>query len=199
MSSVLKQTHYTDEEYLTLERGASYKSEFHNGQIFAMNGASREHNLITVNIARELSVQLKKRNCEAYMNDMRVKAAEASSYHYPDIVVVCGTPQFEDTQVDTLLNPTVLIEVLSPSTEAYDRGGKFAHYRKIATLREYLLVTQDQPRIERYMRQGDVWILTEAVGLEASMALESMDCVLSLREVYDKVLDDAANNQETEL
>ena len=124
---------------------------------------------------------------------MRVKATEANSYHYPDIAVVCGTPQFEDSHVDTLLNPTLLIEVLSPSTEAYDRGGKFAHYRKISTLREYLLVTQDQPSIERYLRQGDVWILTEAVGLDATMPLESIDCVLSLREVYDKVLDGEVN------
>ena len=125
---------------------------------------------------------------------MRVKAVEAPSYHYPDITVVCGTPQFEDAQVDTLLNPTLLIEVLSPSTEAYDRGGKFARYRKIPTLREYLLVTQDQPSIERYQRQGEVWILSEAVGLEASVPLESIDCILSLSEVYDKVLDDGDNN-----
>ena len=194
MSAVLTQTQYTAEEYLTLERSASYKSEFHDGKIYAMTGASRKHNLITVNIAGELRSQLKKRPCEAYMNDMRVKAAEARSYHYPDIVVVCGTPQFEDAFVDTLLNPTLLIEVLSPSTEAYDRGGKFSHYRKIATLREYLLVSQDQASIERYIRQGDVWILTEAVGLEASIPLESIDCILSLREVYDKVLDDADNS-----
>lgn len=189
MSAVLTQTHYTAEEYLTLERSAPCKSEFHDGQIHAMTGASRKHNLITFNIARELSTQLKKRPCEAYGSDMRVKAAEARSYHYPDIVVACGTPQFEDTHVDTLLNPTLLLEVLSPSTEAYDRGGKFAHYRKIPTLCEYLLVAQDQPSIERYRRQGDVWILTEAVGLDAAMPLESIDCVLSLREVYDKVLD----------
>ncbi len=194
MSAVLTQTRYTAEEYLTLERSASCKSEFHDGQIYAMTGASRRHNLITVNIARELSVQLKKRPCEAYINDMRVKVAEARSYHYPDIVVVCGTPQFEDAHVDTLLNPTLLIEVLSSSTEAYDRGGKFAHYRKIPTLREYLLVTQDQPSIERYQRQGDVWILSEAVGLDAAVSLESIDCVLSLSEVYDKVLDDSDNN-----
>ena len=194
MSAVLTQTHYTAEEYLSLERSASSKSEFHDGQLFAMTGASREHNLITVNIAGELRGQLKTRPCEAYINDMRVKAAEARSYHYPDIVVVCGTPQFEDAQVDTLLNPTLLIEVLSPSTDAYDRGGKFAHYRKIPTVREYLLVTQDQPSIERYLRQGDVWILSEAVGLEASVPLESIDCVLSLREVYDKVLDDVGNS-----
>jgi len=191
MSAVLTQTHYTAEEYLTLERSASCKSEFHDGQIFAMTGASRVHNLVSGNIYRELSLQLKKRPCEAYINDMRVKAVEANSYHYPDIIVACGTPQFEDSQVDTLLNPTLLIEVLSPSTEAYDRGGKFAHYRKIPTLREYLLVTQDQPTIERYVRQGDVWILTDATGLEASVPLESIECVLSLRDVYDKVLDDA--------
>jgi Uma2 family endonuclease len=194
MSAVLEQTHYTAEEYLTLERSASCKSEFHDGQIYAMTGASRKHNLITVNIGRELSQQLKKRPCEAYSSDMRVKAAEARSYHYPDIAVVCGKPQFEDSHVDTLLNPTLLIEVLSPSTEAYDRGGKFAHYRKIATLREYLLVSQDLPNIERYVRQGDVWILTEAVGLEASMPLESIDCILRLGEVYDKVLENVAND-----
>ncbi|MDD5579804.1 MAG: Uma2 family endonuclease [Methylobacter sp.] len=191
MSSILTQTRYTAEDYLTLERSASCKSEFHDGEIYAMTGASRKHNLITVNIAGELRSQLKKRPCEAYINDMRVKAAEARSYHYPDIVVVCGTPQFEDAHVDTLLNPALLIEVLSPSTEAYDRGGKFAHYRKIPTLLEYLLVSQDQPSIERYMRQGDVWILTEAVGLEASVPLESIDCILSLREIYDKVPDEA--------
>ena len=136
MSAVLEQTHYTAEEYLRLERSALYKSEFHDGQIHAMTGASRKHNLITVNVVGELRSQLKKRPCEAYINDMRVKAVEAPSYHYPDITVVCGTPQFEDAQVDTLLNPTLLIEVLSPSTEAYDRGGKFAHYRKIGTLLE---------------------------------------------------------------
>jgi Uma2 family endonuclease len=199
MSAVLSQSHHTDEEYLTRERSATYKSEFHDGQIYAMTGASRKHNLVSGNIYRELSAQLKRRPCEAYVNDMRVKAVKAHNYYYPDIAVVCGTPQFEDAQLDTLLNPTVLIEVLSPSTEAYDRGGKFAHYRKITTLREYLLVAQDQSSIERYMRQGDVWILTEAVGLDASMPLESIDCILSLREVYDKVLEDVATDQEAVL
>lgn len=190
MPALLTKTHYTVEDYLTLERSASYKSEYRDGQIYAMTSASRKHNLVSGNIYRELSLQLIKRPCEAYINDMRVKAAEASSYHYPDVAVVCGTPQFEDAQVDTLLNPTLLIEVLSPSTEAYDRGSKFAHYRKIASLREYLLVAQDQPNIERYVRQGDVWILSEVTGIEAAMSLDSIDCVLSLREVYDKVVVD---------
>lgn len=191
MSAVLMPNRYTAEEYLALERSATYKSEFHNGQIYAMTGASREHNLVSGNIYRELSLQLKKRPCEAYVNDMRVKAVEARSYHYPDIAVVCATPQFEDAHGDTLLNPTLLIEVLSSSTEAYDRGGKFAHYRKIPSLREYLLVSQDQAHIERYLRQNDAWVLSEALGVEATMRLESIDCVLSLREVYDKVLGDA--------
>lgn len=198
MSSVIKQKYYTAEDYLTLERNALYKSEFHNGEIFAMTGASRKHNLIAFNIAGELRAQLKNRPCEAYIADMRVKATKAHSYHYPDIAVVCGTPQFEDAHVDTLLNPTLLIEVLSPSTEAYDRGGKFAHYRKIASLCEYLLVTQDQPSIERYLRQGEVWILSEAVDIGASVSLESIGCTLSLREVYDKVLDDADESAEAE-
>jgi Uma2 family endonuclease len=198
MSTVFKKIHYTAEEYLTLERNTLYKSEFHDGEIFAMTGASRTHNLIAFNIARELGLQLKNRPCEAYIADMRVKAAKARSYHYPDIAVVCGTPEFEDAHVDTLLNPTLLIEVLSPSTEAYDRGGKFAHYRKITSLCEYVLVTQDQFSVERYVRQGDVWILTEAVDIEATVTLDSIGCSLKLREVYDKVLDEVDQNLEIE-
>jgi len=198
VSTVFKKIHCTAEEYLTLERNTLYKSEFHDGEIFAMTGASRTHNLIAFNIARELGLQLKNRPCEAYIADMRVKAAKARSYHYPDIAIVCGTPEFEDAHVDTLLNPTLLIEVLSPSTEAYDRGGKFAHYRKIASLCEYVLVTQDQFSVERYVRQGDVWILTEAVDIEATVTLESIGCSLKLREVYDKVLDEVDQNLEIE-
>ena len=194
MSALLTKMHYTVEDYLKQERSASYKSEYRDGQIYAMTGASRKHNLVSGNIYRELSLQLKKRPCEAYINDMRVKAVEASSYHYPDVAVVCGTPQFEDTQVDTLLNPTLLIEVLSPSTEAYDRGSKFAHYRKINSLQEYLLVSQEQPSIERYVRRGDVWILSEVTGIEALMTLESIDCIVSLREIYDKVMNDIDDN-----
>jgi len=189
MSAVVAQNLHSREEYLVLERSASVKSEFHDGHIYAMTGASREHNLIAVNIARELSLQLKGRPCEAYVNDMRIKAAEARSYHYPDVVVVCEKPQFEDQQADSLLNPTVVIEVLSPSTEAYDRGEKFAHYRKIISLREYLLVSQDKPLIERFVREGDRWVLTEAEGLDGLLPLESIGCSLALREVYDKVLE----------
>ncbi len=190
MSAIPSPKTYTAEEYLALERSSlESKCEFVDGQIFAMTGASREHNLIAVNIAGELRNQLKGRPCEAYLNDMRVKAAKAKGYYYPDIAVVCGQPTFEDGQMDTLLNPAVLVEILSPSTEAYDRGDKFAAYRKIESLREYLLVAQDKPRIERYVRQGDAWVLTEISGLDGAVGLETIGCVLALREVYDRVLD----------
>ena len=188
MSAIPAQKTFTAEEYLALERSAlETKCEFVDGQIYAMVGATREHNLIGVNIAAELRSQLKSRPCEAYANDMRVKAAEAKGYHYPDLAVVCGKPEFEDSHGDTLLNPTVLVEILSSSTEAYDRGGKFAAYRKIPSLREYLLVSQDQPLIERYAKQGEAWVLTETEGLEGVVKVDAIDCILAMREVYDKL------------
>ncbi|PZN80965.1 MAG: hypothetical protein DM484_09155 [Candidatus Methylumidiphilus alinenensis] len=188
MSAIPAKKTYTVEEYLAMERSSlEGKCEFVDGQIFAMVGASREHNLIGVNIASELRTQLKDRPCETYANDMRVKAAEAKGYHYPDIVVVCGKPEFEDGHLDTLLNPTVLVEILSPSTEAYDRGGKFAAYRKIQSLHEYLLVSQAEPFIERYVRQGEAWVLTETAGLEGLVNLDSIGCVLAMNEVYYSV------------
>lgn len=188
MSAVISDQTYSPEAYLALERAAAFKSEFHDGHIYAMTGASREHNLVSVNICRELSLRLKDRPCEVYINDMRARAAESRDYFYPDVVLVCDQPEFEDEKLDILLNPSLLIEVLSPSTEAYDRGGTFARYRKIPSVREYLLVSQDQARIERYVRQGDHWLMTETVGLEASMVLETVECTLALGEVYDKVL-----------
>ena len=188
MSAIPAKKTLTVEEYLAMERSSQEgKCEFVDGQIFAMVGASREHNLIGVNITRELSNQLKGKPCEAYANDMRVKAAEAKGYHYPDIVVVCGKPEFEGGHLDTLLNPTVLIEILSSSTEAYDRGGKFAAYRKIQSLHEYLLVSQEEPFIERYVRKGEAWVLTETAGLDGLVNLDSIGCFLALNEVYFSV------------
>ena len=188
MSAIPAQKTLTAEEYLALERSArETKCEFVDGQIYAMVGATREHNLIGVNIAAELRSQLIARPCEAYANDMRVKAAKAEGYHYPDIVVVCGKPEFEDGHLDTLLNPTVLVEILSSSTEAYDRGDKFAAYRKIQSLHEYLLVSQDKPLIERYVRQGDAWVLTETAGFDDAVNLDAVGCVLAMNEVYYSV------------
>ncbi len=180
----------TSEEYLAIERTAPEKSEFFNGEMFPMAGASREHNLIATNVSRELSTQLKRKPCEVYASDMRVKVSETGLYAYPDVVVVCGEAQVEDLKGDTLLNPTLIVEVLSPTTEAEDRGNKFAHYRRLASLREFVLIAQDRPRVERYVRQaeGDEWLLTEFSGLEATVSLPEIGCELALAEVYDKVV-----------
>lgn len=185
--STVAQQRYTPEEYLALERKAEYKSEYVNGRIYAMTGASREHNLIAGNVFARLHARLRGRPCEVYMSDMRVKVSPTGAYHYPDVVAVCGAPRFEDSHVDTLLNPTVIVEVLSPSTEAYDRGEKFAHYRRLETLAEYVLVAQDKLRVEHYQRDGERWVLTEISGLEGVLSLPTVGCEIPLREIYERV------------
>ena len=187
MSPAVVQPRYTPEQYLTLERRADYKSEYINGHIIAMAGASRRHNLIAGNLYREVSQQLRGRPCEAYINDMRVKVRRTSLYAYPDVVMVCGEIHFEDAANDTLLNPTAIVEVLSASTEAYDRGEKFAHYRRLESLQEYLLVAQDKFRIEHYVRQGAKWVLSEVNDLHETVYLAAVDCSIGLQDIYDKV------------
>jgi Uma2 family endonuclease len=181
-------THLTPEEYLAIERRAEYKSEYIDGEIIAMTGASRRHNLIAVNITREISQQLKGRRCEGYGSDMRVRVPSTRLYTYPDVVVVCGEPEFEDDFVDTLLNPTLIVGALSESTELYDRGKKFGFYRTIESLAEYLLVAQDECRVEQYVKQPDGrWLLSDYRAPEEVVELGSIQCRLALREVYDKV------------
>lgn len=178
----------TPAEYLALERQAEYKSEYYDGEIFAMTGASRKHNLIALNIGAELRDQLKGRQCETYANDMRVNVPATGLYTYPDVVVVCGTAQFEDEHLDTLLNPVLIVEVLSKSTARYDRSGKFSDYRSISSFAEYLLVAQDECRVEHYARQPDGrWLLTEHRALADVIQLNSIQCSLPLKEIYDKV------------
>ena len=185
------------EEYLARERRAEIKSEYHDGEVFAMSGASRAHNLIVTNFVRELSLRLRDRDCEVYPSDMRVKVDPTGLYTYPDVIVVCGEPAFEDEHVDTLLNPTLLIEVLSESTEASDRGKKFEHYRKLEMLQGVVLVTQDEAHAERFTRQPDgQWLLGEASGLEAALHLASIDVTLPLADIYDKVLFDDEETEE---
>ncbi len=178
---------FTPEEYLARERKALDKSEYRDGRIYAMPGASRKHNLITGNTLAELHVQLRNRVCEVYPSDMRVKVSSTGTYTYPDVVVVCEEPQFEDSYFDTLLNPTVLIEVLSPSTAAYDRGEKFASYQKLDSLCEYVLISQDRVRVEYYLRQQQTWDLTEFHSLSDVFQLVSIACELSLQAIYAKV------------
>ncbi|MBF0476064.1 MAG: Uma2 family endonuclease [Deltaproteobacteria bacterium] len=177
----------TPEEYLALERAAEHRSEYINGQIFALAGGNRQHNQITVNIAGELNSQFRGRTCTVYVSDMRVKVSPTGLYTYPDVVAVCGEPLVEDDHLDTLLNPTVIMEVLSDSTEAYDRGGKFAHYRRLPSLKEYVIIAQDQARVEHFVRQDAQWVMTEIDDLTGTLSLDSIGCRLPLLEIYDKV------------
>ena len=177
----------TPEEYVARERQAETKSEFVGGCLVAMSGASRLHNLVVVNVVGALHEQLRERPCELFASDMRVKVAETGDYTYPDVVVACDDIQFEDAELDTLLTPTVIIEVLSPSTEGHDRGKKFAAYRQLRTLQEYVLVAQDHPSVEHYARQGDQWVLTAVTDIEATVHLPAIDCQLRLRDIYRRV------------
>ena len=187
MAAPSQPRHYTAEEYLTLERQAPYKSEYLAGQIMAMSGVSRAHSLITGNLLRVLGGQLLDRPCEAHASDLRVKVSARAMYTYPDVVVVCGDAQFEDAAVDTLLNPTLIIEVLSPSTEAYDRGAKFGYYRQAPPLREYVLVAQDRMLVEQYTRGDTGWLLTETSDPAAIVEFPAIGCAAPLSEIYRKV------------
>ena len=179
--------HYSPTEYLALERHAEFRNEYLNGEIFAMTGGSRAHNLITVNLAASIGQQLKGRPCESYINDMRVKVDASGLYTYPDLVVVCGDVDIEDEHNDTVLNPTLIIEVLSDSTEAYDRGEKFRHYRSLPSLKEYLLIAQKNIAVELYTRCSDGWLLQEYNQPDDTVTLGSIDCTLLVSDIYDKV------------
>jgi Uma2 family endonuclease len=181
-------TYITEEEYLTSERYSEDKHEYYRGEIFAMTGASERHNLIELNAASELRVQLKKTPCRVYPSDMRLKIHETGLYTYPDVMIVCGKREFVDDKQDMITNPDVIIEVLSDSTEKYDRGKKFGHYRKLESLKEYIMISQHERRIEKYLRNNaGFWIFTESDEEHPLMKLESVPCTLDLSEVYDKV------------
>lgn len=181
-------TFLTPEEYLEQERRAEYKSEYFAGEVFAMAGASRRHGLIVTNLVRELSLQMKERPCDVYAGDLRLRVTPTGLYTYPDVMVICGAVQFADNRQDTVLNPVVLIEVLSESTRDYDRGQKFQQYRTLPSLTEYLTVAQDEPHVEHWTRQQeDRGLLVEFSNLAQTIQLASIDCVLPLAEIYRKV------------
>lgn len=176
-------------EFLAFERAAERKHQYVGGAVFAMAGASREHNLLVGNIVRALGNALRDRPCEVYPSDMRVKAETADFYTYPDVSVVCAEPHFEDDAFDTLLNPRVIIEVLSEHTEAYDRGKKFELYRQVPSLTDYVLVSQSERLIEHFVRQpDDSWTLRE-IRPGKPLRLVSLDCQLYVEDIYLKVLD----------
>ena len=181
-------TRYTPEEYLALERSSETKHEYLNGEIFAMSGASPRHVLIVTNLVTALWSQLRRGHCRVFSTDLRVKVDPTGLYTYPDVIVLCDAPEFGDEQKDTLLNPVLIIEVLSDSTKDYDRGGKFEQYRTIESFREYLLVAQDRPHVEHYTRQTDgSWVLHETNQMEDTIHLKSVPCSLPLADIYDKI------------
>jgi Uma2 family endonuclease len=178
----------TPEEYLAIERQAQYKNEYYAGEMFAMAGASKEHNLVAGNVFAALHGQIRNRPCTIYPSDMRVKVSPTGLYTYPDVTVVGGEARFEDDHVDTLLNPTVIVEVLSPTTEGHDPGAKFEDYRKLDSLKEYLLVAQKKHHVEHYVRQPDnQWLLSETESLQDIIHLPSINCNLAVADIYEKV------------
>ena len=184
MSSIAAQTYLTPEEYLIAERKATLKSEYLSGEIVAMSSANNEHNLIMMNTANGLYNQVTERGCRVFASDMRVGIGAGVSYFYPDIAVTCDRPRFEDDALDILTNPQVVIEVLSASTENYDRGEKFERYRQLESLQEYILISQDQVHVEHYLRQGERWVLSEFSALENVLPLTSIEAELPLNQIY---------------
>lgn len=185
--SALAQRAYTPEEYLSMEREAEYKSEYLDGYIYAMAGASMEHNTISANLARLIGNNFVGRPCRVFSSDMRVQVQDRNFYTYSDVVAVCGKPVLTDSKMDTLTNPTARFEVLSPSTEGYDRGKKFELYRKLESLQEYVLLAQDRAFVEHYVRRGSNWVLSDISNLDGTLQLDSIQCELALRDIYDKV------------
>jgi Uma2 family endonuclease len=183
-----RQQRISPEEYLEMERHAQTRSEYWNGDVCAMAGATRAHNLIVRNLSRGLNPRQSGKACEVYTNDMRVEVSPTGQYAYPDAAVVCGDPQFRDLIEDTLLNPTIIIEVLSKSTASFDRGEKFEQYCRLSSLTDYLLVSQDRAAVEHRTRQVDnTWQLILYYGLDAVIPLPSIGCELRMSEIYDMV------------
>jgi Uma2 family endonuclease len=187
MASATRITRFTPEQYLAMERKADFKSEYDGGFITAMAGTARIHNLIAGNFYAEIRSRFRGRTCEVYIGDVRLCVSPTGLYTYPDVMAVCGEREFLDGELDTLLNPTTIVEVLSPTTESYDRGRKFRHYQQLASFREYVLVAQDEVRVERFTRRGDDWVLSIFTSLDDTLRLTSIDCEIALREIYDKV------------
>jgi len=186
--STAPKTRHTPEQYLAIERAAELRSEIYRGEMFAMVGASRKHHLIPDNVFGELRQQFKGRKCEVYQSDMRVKVNATGLYTYPDVVATCDDPKFEDDHVDTLVNPKVIVEVLSPSTELWDRGKKFEHYRNIPSLREYVLISQDHVLVERFAINADgQWALSEYRTPDHLLALDSISCQIKRSEVFARI------------
>lgn len=186
--TALRQTRMTDEEYLAFERASFERHEFVDGEIFLMTGGSAVHSEVAVKLAVAFSTRLRRGPCKVYAHDLRVQVQDFSRYFYPDLVIVCGGLKIrDDAQKDTVLNPGLIAEVLSPSTESWDRGGKFGHYQHIASLQTYLLVSQHEPLIGRFERAGDAWVYTKLRGSDAILTIASMSVEIPLAEIFEDV------------
>ncbi|MBC7910817.1 MAG: Uma2 family endonuclease [Pyrinomonadaceae bacterium] len=198
MSTQPKQ-HYTLEEYFALELASDEKYEFWNGEVFCMSGASLAHNQIARNLGTQLDTQLRKHGCQSFPSDLRIKVPAYPPYRYPDLTALCGTPEIEKLGgLDTLVNPSLIIEVLSPSTEAFDRGDKFTYYKSINSFSEYLLIAQHRPHVSQFVRrENGVWTYREFNDPIDQVQCESVPCVLALSEVYrDVTFESAAQDEE---
>ncbi|MFL6284774.1 MAG: Uma2 family endonuclease [Pyrinomonadaceae bacterium] len=181
-------TYVTPDEYLAAERLSDYRSEYLDGGVYPMTGGSINHNQITINLILELGAQLRARPCRVLGVDLKVRLPDSRKFFYPDVVAICDELQIHDDRKDIILNPDLVIEVLSPSTEAFDRGAKFRAYQTIESLKEYVLVSQNEPLIEQYVRNGEgKWTYAAAEGLDSTLTLPSIECTLNLSAVYDKV------------
>jgi Uma2 family endonuclease len=187
--SALPKRRYSLEEYLELDKNSEERYEYFDGEVVAMAGAKLSHNRVARNMIRSLENKLDGTDCEVLPADMRIKVPTALPYRYPDLVVVCGEPMIEDLQgQEMLLNPLLIVEVLSESTEAYDQGRKFTAYQSIPSFREYLLVAQDRPHVIQYVRQASgKWLRTDIEGLDETLTLETINCTLTLAEIYRRV------------
>lgn len=178
----------TPDEYLAFERRAETKHEYYDGVLIAMVGGTPTHSEIAMGAGVALANQLRGRPCRIYNSDLKVGMGKRRSFVYPDVTVVCGTPQFGEAEHDVLLNPLVIVEVLSPSTEQHDRTRKFLAYQRIPSFAEYLLISQTIPRVELCSRQDDgFWEWSSVEGLDATIAIPSLDCTIALADIYHNV------------
>ncbi len=180
---------YSPEKYLAFEREAETKHEYLDGQIYAVAGASPLHNQICFNVTASLGVQLKGSTCIGYTSDQKIRTDLMDLFAYPDLTIVCGEPVFHDNKKDVILNPTVIIEVMSPSTESYDRNEKLLRYQNLSSLSDYILIAQNHPAVEHFIRQKGKrqWLYTLETDLESEIYIASIKCTLKLADIYDRV------------
>ncbi len=186
--ALAKKLYYSKEEYLEMEAAAAYKSEYYQGEIFAMSGGTRKHSIICINLYRTISEATYHNDCVLFESNMKLEIAEADAYVYPDVMVVCGDAEAAENTPDPISNPILVIEVLSPGTESFDRGLKFEYYKTVPTLKEYVLVSQSKPKIEVFFRGNEnLWTYTIVEGLDKTVFLQSLDYEIALKEIYHKL------------